>query len=82
MKIVEITWLDAAGTSEDVSVDSAARIQPIKRSNVGYLLRENENEVVISWGFLYDDDKIDRSDATKVLTRGMIQQIIVIWDGH
>ena len=76
MKVIEIEWLDACGTSEDIDIGTARKFTPIKRINVGYLMEENEVGVIISWGFL--DNK--QSDATKLIVKGMITKVTTIKD--
>lgn len=55
--IVEIEWLDAACEHENLTVEEAEKINPVKRHNVGYLICENDEKVIISFGSVNDIDK-------------------------
>jgi len=52
LKIVEIEWLDACMDDASVLLSVAKTLKPIRRHNVGYLLEENNVEVVIAFGDL------------------------------
>jgi len=50
MKVVEITWLDAACESAQLDLEHAKNVKPMLRHNVGYLLSKNKDGVRICFG--------------------------------
>ena len=55
MKIVEVTWIDAWSGPEELTADHAQSLLPVKRRQVGYLLKQSELTVILAGGVL---DKI------------------------
>jgi hypothetical protein len=50
MKIVEVSWIDAWNDSEELTVNDAQNLRPIKRRQVGYLLNESNLAIVLAAG--------------------------------
>ena len=78
MKIAEVIWDDAVMNHEFMSIEGIDDMKPERRSNVGYLTREDDACVVLSSGILYDG--IERYDANMFITKGMIIKIRILED--
>ena len=57
MKIAEVVWGDAWIDTDDISIKKAAKLKPIKRSTVGYLVAENKECIVLSTDYFHKDKK-------------------------
>ena len=75
MKIVLVQWEDITSTQDNLPIKDAKRFTPIKRDNIGYLVQELPDAIIISWGCLYYDKDRTESDATKVIDKGVITKI-------
>ncbi len=76
MKIVEVLWYDAACESATVSLSDAEKINPLKRTSVGYLILENKEKVIISFGMIFDKEhNADSYQDTLVVPRGDVKEI-------
>ena len=49
-KLIEVTWIDASCITDNLPID--AEIKPLERVTVGYLLREHEDYLEITFGFI------------------------------
>ena len=82
MRIVEVTWLDAWSEQDDVTIEALEGLKPIVRRNVGYLVRETEEEIILAAGVSEKTAKGDPLNPKDTLTerllipRGVIQQIV------
>lgn len=57
MKIVEVSWQDAACEHNELDLDKAPEINPIARKNVGYLVYQGEDKAIVCFGTVCDKDK-------------------------
>ena len=75
-KKVEVTWEDAAFESEDLFEEVAKDLRPLVRSNVGYVVVDNADKLVISFGVIKDVDR-DKEvcAAILVIPKRMIKDI-------
>ncbi|KKL08771.1 hypothetical protein LCGC14_2572530 [marine sediment metagenome] len=48
MKVCEVLWWDAWIDTKDISIKAAAKLKPILRTTVGFLVAENAHGVVLS----------------------------------
>ena len=80
-KLVEIIWLDSWGDIAHLEVGAADHLAPIKRWDVGYLVKEDDEKVVITRGFI-DNQFADKlfMDGIAVIPRGMIKDIRILND--
>ncbi len=46
--IMKVEWEDAWIDTEDHLIDEAKKLKPVLRSSVGYLVADNENEIILS----------------------------------
>lgn len=77
VKIVEIIWMDACAEEAHINLDTANALTPMERKNVGYLLRENDKEVVIAYGLMENFFKGNKAyDLAFAIPRGCIKKII------
>ena len=79
MKIVRVAWLDAGMESHNLSTEEAKKVKPMPRYNVGYLLEETDEKIVICFGAIVDADK-DMSvwDCTLVIPKGIVTEMICL----
>jgi len=52
MKIVEVSWIDAWSDPEEATLDHIQNLVPIKRRQIGYLLKESNLTLVLAGGIL------------------------------
>ena len=75
-KVVEITWLDACRENAILDKDVFDGMSPLTRCNVGYLIKENEAEVTISFGLIENIYKGNTGiDEAFTIPRGCITDI-------
>jgi hypothetical protein len=87
-KIIELIWIDAALENGELTPKEIEELHPIPRRNVGYLVRGNENEVIISGGLTErtkiaadgDIEAKDTFDSNLAVPRGMIKEIKILHD--
>ena len=68
-KVVEVAWEDAWIDTADLSLSKAKRLNPIKRSTIGYLIADKENCIVLSTDRFHKEKEIN---APMVIPKGMI----------
>jgi hypothetical protein len=73
MKVCEVLWLDAWVDTDDISLKKAIKLQPIKRTTVGFLISENERGVVLSTDY-FNKKKIKEVSTPMVIPWGMIEE--------
>ena len=75
-KIVRVKWLDAGCESLQLNEEDAKKTSPMPRENVGYLLADNEEKVVVAFGIVEDRDRhIKVYDQTLVVPKGMVLEV-------
>lgn len=50
-ELVWIVWKDACGSSSRHQVDALSEVQLVTNTNLGWILHENEERVVLAHGF-------------------------------
>ncbi len=76
MKPVQVDWVDAAGEAQHIPPETAAVLQPLLRVNLGFLLDEREDAVVICAGLINDqDNKCVGCEGTVVIPKGMVLEV-------
>jgi hypothetical protein len=55
MNKVEVIWLDAMSDDGLIPIEQARKMLPAERSNVGYLLFQDNDRVVIAFGMMGTD---------------------------
>ena len=73
MKIVEVIWQDARMEDNYLNEEGISGMKCLWRSNVGYLQREDDESVVISFGLVYDNETI--RDDNFIIPRGVVTEI-------
>lgn len=71
-KVVEIKWGDAWVDTEDILISEAKKSKPIMRSTVGYLVADNENEVILSTDIFHSEKYKEYVNSIMVVPKGMI----------
>ena len=76
MNRVEVTWLDAGCEHEHLDIERAPDITLMERMNVGYLLTDNDERVVLCFGTIQDHDhNATTTSDTLVIPRGDVKRI-------
>lgn len=76
LQLVQIDWLDAAGESQHIAPEEAAILQPLLRVNLGFVLDERDDAIVICAGLINDpDNQCIGCEGTTVIPRGMIAEV-------
>ncbi len=51
LKLVKVDWNDAAlDVAEDDAIEQALKIQPVRRTNIGFLLEKSKHRIVLAFG--------------------------------
>ena len=75
-KIVEVIWLDAMSTNDHLPLSVAESITPMERRSVGYLIKSDEDCVIITYGFITDFlEGKTACDQALVIPKGMIIKV-------
>ena len=79
LKKVEITWLDAWSDEARLELDAANDVNLLESHNVGYLLKGDDEKVIITQGTINNlfHGKMFM-DGFVVIPRGMIKEIKVL----
>jgi len=86
LKKVEVIWLDAAHEAGELTEKEIGNLHPIPRRHVGYLIRGDDKEVVLSCGITErskssdEPDTQDTFELSFALPRGIIKEIKVLND--
>ena len=51
-KLVEVTWLDAWGDQAHLEEDAVINLAPIERRNVGFLMKGDDEKVIVTQGVI------------------------------
>ena len=74
--IVEVVWEDAAFDAAYMQPKSIAALKPITRRNIGYLIRDEPDTVVLTQGVMQNFCQGEVSyDGYLIIPRGMIMGI-------
>ncbi len=72
-KIVEVEWLDAqSGFSSPLTIEELEREEPLITFSVGYLLKEDEEKVILGFMMFGDEGMFKH---WQLIPRGMIKNI-------
>ncbi len=71
-KVIEVKWDDAWIDTEDVLIADAKKLKPISRSTVGWLVADNENELILSTDMYHNEKDKEYVNAIMVIPKGMI----------
>lgn len=71
-KVVEVKWEDAWIDTEDVLIADAKKLKPVLRSTVGWLVSDNENEVILATDIYHNSKDKKYVNAIMVVPKGMI----------
>ena len=80
MKVCEVLWWDAWIDTKDISIKAAAKLKPILRTTVGFLVAENTHGVVLSTDY-FNKKKVREVSATMVIPWGMMEEYWEYVDG-
>ena len=80
MRVCEVLWWDAWIDTKDISIKSAAKLKPILRTTVGFLVAENTHGVVLSTDY-FNKKTVKEVSATMVIPWGMIEDYWEFIDG-
>jgi hypothetical protein len=69
MRVVECVWWDAWISTDDIKIKKAEKLKPVKRSTVGYLIKDCEDWVILSTDRFYKGKEVS---APMVIPKGMI----------
>ena len=71
-KVVEVKWGDAWVDTADILLADAIKLKPIMRSTVGWLVADNENELILSTDIFHSKKESQYVNAIMVVPKGMI----------
>jgi hypothetical protein len=71
--LVEVIWDDAILEHEYKCIEGIDDMKPQRRCNAGYLAREDDDCIVISFGMLYGSAV--QYDANLLIPKGMVREI-------
>ena len=76
MKIVEVEWLDAGCERGVMPLEQVRGLTPMPRKNVGYLTSETEERIVVSFGWIADNEHHTQGyEDNLVIPKGMLVSI-------
>ena len=76
MKLVEIEWLDAVKEESHIPLEEAGKLTYMLCRHVGYVVREDRKEIVITWGILENQyNKLVAVDEAFSIPKPMIIRI-------
>ncbi len=79
MKSVEVTWQDAGCERENLDFEQASKLHPVTRKNLGYLICDDDERVIICFGIIDDcDKKMSCTSDTLVIPKGDVQELKVM----
>jgi len=74
MKIVEVVWFDAQTSTQGLFVDELSELEPVLSRSVGYLVKECEDYVILSFTCFNNDFY----KHFQLIPTGMIKEIKVL----
>ena len=69
---MQVEWEDAWIDTEDHLIDEAKKLKPILRSSVGYLVADNDNEIILSTDRYHSKKETEYVNAVMVIPKGMV----------
>ena len=70
--IMQVEWEDAWIDTEDHCIDEAKNLKPVLRSSIGYLVADNENEIILSTDRYHSKKEKEYVNAVMVIPKGMV----------
>ena len=70
--IMQVEWEDAWIDTEDHLLEEAEKLKPVLRSSVGYLVADNENEIILSTDRYNSKHEKKYVNSVMVITKGMV----------
>ena len=70
--VVEVKWADAWIDTEDILISDAKSLKPVMRSTVGWLVSDNENEIILSTDIYHSLKEREYVNSIMVIPKGMI----------
>ena len=70
--IVEVKWADAWIDTEDILISDAKSLKPVMRSTVGWLVSDNENEIILSTDIYHSLKEREYVNSIMGIPKGMI----------
>ena len=71
-KVIEVQWEDAWIDTDDILITDAKKLKSILRSTVGWLVADNENELILSTDIFHSKKERQYVNAIMVVPKGMI----------
>jgi|TARA_R110000737_G_scaffold128692_1_gene161137 hypothetical protein len=71
-KVIEVQWEDAWIDTDDILITKAKKLKPIMRSTIGWLVADNENELILSTDIFHSKKERKYVNAIMVVPKGMI----------
>tara|TARA_R110000751_G_scaffold246282_1_gene346256 strand:+ start:254 stop:532 length:279 start_codon:yes stop_codon:yes gene_type:complete len=71
-KVIEVKWEDAWIDTDDILIADAKKLKSILRSTVGWLVADNENELILSTDIFHSKKESQYVNAIMVVPKGMI----------
>ncbi len=76
MKVVEVFWVDAGFENSHLSEEQVKAITPLPRHNVGYLMVDDGEKVILCFGYIEDREHNEGVwDGALVIPRGMVLNV-------
>jgi len=70
--IMQVEWEDAWIDTEDHLISDARKLKPVLRSSVGYLVADNDNEIILSTDRYHSKKDEEYVNAVMVIPKGMV----------
>ena len=70
--VVEVKWSDAWVDTGDILVSDAKKLKPILRSSIGWLVADNENELILSTDYYHSKEDSQYVNTIMVIPKGII----------
>ena len=70
--IMQVEWEDAWIDTEDHLISDAKKLKPVLRSSVGYLVADNDNEIILSTDRYHSKKDEEYVNAVMVIPKGMV----------
>ena len=75
-QIVEVDWLDAGCEIGNIPLEAVRELTPMPRKNVGYLVVDDKEKIIISSGWLGDNEhNTEAYENNLVIPAGMVVSI-------
>ena len=78
--IMQVAWEDAWIDTEDHLLEEAEKLKPVLRSSVGYLVADNENEIILSTDRYHSKHEKKYVNSVMVIPKGMVTRYWEIID--